>query len=98
MFEALFHGERAQWWVAAALVALLVVSALGVIYSSHQSRQLFNQLQELKRRELALEEQWGKLLLEQSTWSSHDRIRQLAETRLNMVMPEASDMEIVHSD
>ncbi|MFT5576600.1 MAG: cell division protein FtsL, partial [Bermanella sp.] len=51
-----------------ALVAfLLMVSAVSVIYSSHQSRQLFNEWQMLQKEAYQLDEDWGRLLLEHST-------------------------------
>lgn len=84
--------------IACGLVlVLIVVSALGVIYSSYKSRQLFSELQRLDREAIRLEEDWGRLLLEQSTWASPARIEHLARTRLDMVVPQSEDMVLVTS-
>lgn len=81
--------------LVAVLLVLVVGSALGVIYSSYKSRQLFAELQTLNRESIHLEEEWGRLLLEQSTWASHSRIERVARSELKMVVPEAGDIVVV---
>jgi cell division protein FtsL len=57
----------------------VLVSAVGVSYSAHWNRQLLNTLYgELSVRDKAQAE-WGRLILEQSTWTAHSRIETLAE-------------------
>lgn len=77
------------------VLALVVASALGVIYSSYYSRQLFSELQQSKRQAVRLEENWGRLLLEQSTWASHSRIERLAKSELNMVVPAPESTVVI---
>ena len=77
------------------LLAMVLSSALGVIYSSYKCRQLFAELQQLNRASIHLEEDWGRLLLEQSTWASPSRIERVAKTRLHMVVPDSSDIIVV---
>lgn len=90
------RGIKPQLFVVnVLLLVLLLVSALGVIYSTFQSRQLFSELQQSYRKEIAMEEQWGRLLLEQSTWASHARIEELARTKLNMAVPEAAAIRVI---
>ena len=84
-----------KWWAVAVLIVLVLVSALGVIYSSWKSRQLFNAVQQQHRESMRLEEEWGRLLLEQSTWAAHSRIEQVAKTRLQMVMPDPEATVVV---
>jgi len=71
-----------------ALLLLVLVSAIAVVYSSYKSRQLFSELQQKSKAAMALEEQWGRLLLEKSTWASHDRIERLAKDQLRMRAPD----------
>ncbi len=79
-----------------AFVALvLVVSAVSVVYSSHQSRQLFNEWQMLQKEAYQLDEDWGRLLLEHSTWAAPDRIARLAAERLMMVAPAKESFQVV---
>ena len=77
------------------LVLLFIGSALGVVYSSFQSRQLFGDLQQQTRETTRLEEEWGRLLLEQSTWASHARIERLAKSKLGMVVPTPDSVIVV---
>ncbi|MDX8386440.1 MAG: cell division protein FtsL [Gallionella sp.] len=77
------------------LFSLVVGSAMLLIYSKHQSRQFFVELQQLKYEVDALNAEWSQLQLEQSAWSEHGRIESIARTRLSMVMPESSDVVFV---
>lgn len=76
------------------MVFVVLVSAVAVIYTKHLSRNEFVQLQRLEKERDALSEEWGRLLLEESTWASPSRIEQEAKSRLGMVVPK-SDMTVV---
>ncbi len=69
------------------LALVLVVSALAVIQSQHRSRTYFVELERLKKEARALEEQWGQLQLEQSTWANPARVDALARAQLGLVPP-----------
>lgn len=77
------------------LAAAVFVSALGVVYSTHQSRKLFVELQHLKAVRDGLEVEWGQLQLEQSTWATDGRIERIARESLNMQMPPVGAVVIV---
>jgi cell division protein FtsL len=77
------------------VVSLILLSALGVVYSKHRSRLLFVSLQELQAQHDALNVEWGRLQLEQSTWATHGRIDKAARMRLNMQVPSTDSIEIV---
>lgn len=77
------------------LLLLLLVSAMSVVYSSHQSRILFNEWQMLQKEAYRLDEDWGRLLLEHSTWAAPDRVERLASERLKMRAPSAKSMQVV---
>lgn len=66
------------------------ISAMGVIYSKHQSRKRFVELTQLQQHRDELNTYWGRLQLEQSTWSTHGRIERLARTQLQMAIPDNS--------
>lgn len=73
----------------------VVLSAIAVSYSAHWNRQLLNALYgELSVREKAQAE-WGRLILEQSTWTAHNRIEALASERLNMRIPDPVEVRMV---
>ncbi len=77
------------------LFLAVLVSAIGVSYSAHWNRQLLNDLYaELSVRDKAQAE-WGRLILEQSTWTAHNRIETLATERLSMRIPDAAEVRMV---
>jgi len=69
------------------LALLLVACALAVIQAQHRSRTYFVELERLKKQARVLDEQWGQLQLEQSTWANLARVDALARTRLGLVAP-----------
>jgi cell division protein FtsL len=69
------------------LIAVLVMSALGVIYAKYRSRMLFTEIQNLEQSLEAYDVELGQLQLEQNTWAEHSRIERLARTRLGMSLP-----------
>nr|WP_256122328.1 cell division protein FtsL [Pseudomonas putida] len=73
----------------------VLVSAIAVSYSAHWNRQLLNTLYgELNERDKAQAE-WGRLILEQSTWTAASRIETLASEQLNMRVPSADEVRMV---
>jgi cell division protein FtsL len=70
-----------------ALALMLMVCALALIQSQHRSRTYFVELERLKKQAHVLEEQWGQLQLEQSTWANPARVDSLARTRLGLIAP-----------
>ena len=81
--------------VMLVLFIAVLLSAISVAYSAHWNRQLLNELYaELSIRDKAQAE-WGRLILEQITWTAHSRIETLATERLQMHIPEAADVRLV---
>ncbi|WP_313646575.1 cell division protein FtsL [Pseudomonas sp.] len=77
------------------LFAGVLVSAIAVSYSAHWNRQLLNTLYgELNERDKAQAE-WGRLILEQSTWTAASRIENLASEQLKMRVPAADEVRMV---
>ena len=75
-----------------ALLLLVMGSSIGVVYSRHESRKLFVELQQINREIDELNIDWGRLQLEQSAWSSHGRIEKIARKRLDMRLPVAGEV------
>lgn len=89
-------SERQRILVVITLLFVLVLgSAIMLVYTRHQSRQLFVELQQLKYQVDELNTEWGQLQLEQSAWSDHGRIERVARTRLSMVTPEPEEVVFV---
>lgn len=83
---------KLQLTLLSGLVLAVVLSAVAVVYSKHQSRKLFVELQALYQQIDELDIEWGRLQLEQSTWSSHGRIEGIARKKLNMTLPKANEI------
>ncbi|MDH5784683.1 MAG: cell division protein FtsL [Chromatiales bacterium] len=79
----------------AAMALLLFASSLGVVFSTHQARLLFVELQGLQKVRDEMNTQWGRLQLEQSTWATHGRIEKIANNQLDMVIPPPGAVVIV---
>ena len=81
--------------IPAFLIVLVLASAIGLIYSKHQNRKLFVELQRLKHQVTELDTEWGQLQLEQSAWTDHGRIEQIARDRLLMKQPDPSKVVFI---
>ncbi len=76
---------RFAW--GALLLLLVLLSAFAIIASTHASRDFYAQLQEHEAQRWYLEEEYSRLLLEQSTWASHYRIETQAGESLGLGVP-----------
>ena len=77
------------------LCALLVTSAFGVIWSAHQTRNMYRDLQQLEKDHDDLEHEYEKLLLEHSAWADYVRLNEIARKELNMTAPKTKDMVVL---
>lgn len=77
------------------LVTAVVLSALTVIFSAYEYRQLFNEHQQLMQQRDDYQVEWGQLLLEQSAWAANSRVEKQVRERLKMKVPEGDDIEII---
>lgn len=77
------------------LLAIVLVCALSVVHSQHESRKLLMQLQEEKKHAHQLDVAWGQLQLEQSTLSAPGRMANVLEKQLEMQLPANKDVRFV---
>jgi cell division protein FtsL len=82
-------------WLMPLLWGLLFVSAVAVVWSRHETRSLFIQLQGMHSKRDGLDIEWGQLKIEQSAWSTHGRVEQTARTDLKMVIPKPDEVRLV---
>lgn len=78
-----------------ALGVTVFVSALGVVVTKHESRQLFIEFEALKAERDELDVEWGKLTLEQATWATPTRVERIARDRLDMTLPPADRIVVM---
>ena len=81
--------------LAVVFAAVCVLSALAIVYSKHESRKLFVELEALTDERDRLNIEWGQLQIEQSTWATHARIEQVAKDDLSLVRPEPSEIYVI---
>ena len=84
--------QKQLFVMTSVLFVAVLSSAILLVYSKHQSRKLFVELQGLKQQVDESNTEWGQLQLEQSAWSGHGRIEQVARERLSMIMPNAEEV------
>jgi len=92
----LARSPRAAWsrGTKYALV-LLILSAFAVVYLKDLNRRTFIQYQDMVRANQQAQLDWGKLLLEQSTWAAQANVQKVASERLHMVTPNANDIVLM---
>ena len=81
--------------VVALVGAAVFLSAIALIDARHQNRVLFEQLDQLHEQRDQLNVDWGRLLLEESTWSTHAYIEQSATQKLDMGLPANPQVLVV---
>jgi cell division protein FtsL len=77
------------------VVSICFVSALALIYTKHESRKLFIELEQLTSERDELNIEWGQLQIEQSTWATHARIEMVALKELSLGRPESSEIFVI---
>ena len=87
--------NRQLFWLNSAALFLILGSAFAVIFSTHRCREHYAELQVLEASQWYLQEDFGRLLLEQSTWASHYRVEQVARRDLGMQAPAAAAQKVV---
>ncbi|OOG59743.1 cell division protein FtsL [Rhodanobacter sp. C03] len=78
------------------LLAAVLASAIGVVWTRHESRVLFVNLTGLQNQRDELNIEYGKLELEQATYAEPRRINDEARQRLGMVDPRPQDIRLLH--
>jgi cell division protein FtsL len=78
-----------------ALWAAVLGSAAAVVEVKQRARTLFVELERLSAERDQLNIDWGRLQLEQSAWSAHGFVEQVATRQLHMTMPQATEVKIV---
>jgi len=83
-------------FIMLVLLAAVLGSALGVVWTRHESRVLFVILTTLQNQRDELNIEYGKLELEQATYAEPRRIDDEARQKLSMVNPRPQDIRLLH--
>jgi cell division protein FtsL len=75
---------------------LLFASAMGVVFSTHQTRQAVSKNEQEMIERDRLDNEWRNLLIEETALSEHSRVADIAKKELDMKRPDA-DKEVIIS-
>ncbi len=75
-------------FVPILLLALVLGSALTVVYVKHQSRVLFAELRAIQKLQDQQVIEWSRLQLQNSTLAAHSNIESRARKDLKMRLPD----------
>ncbi|MEY3042158.1 MAG: cell division protein FtsL [Pseudomonadota bacterium] len=93
---ALFAPFRtASGWQVLALAILVLLSSLGAVWASHESRRHFEALERARLARDHLLEQRGRLLIERGAFSAYHRVDVIATEQLVMRTPGVDDTILV---
>jgi cell division protein FtsL len=79
----------------ALLIIAVVASSLGVVYTAHETRAIYAELQGLQENRDSLDSEYEKLLLEQGAWASYSRVDRVSRNQLKMSSPRPEDIVVV---
>jgi cell division protein FtsL len=89
------NARQQPFLLVLVFAVVCVLSALALVYTKHESRKLFVELEQLTHQRDELNIEWGQLQIEQSTWAQHARIEQVATEDLSLVRPEATEIFVI---
>ncbi|MEH6530186.1 MAG: cell division protein FtsL [Photobacterium frigidiphilum] len=81
--------------VPAILLILILISALAVVYVTHQSRQMIAQQEQLFIERDQLDIEWRNQILEENSLAEHSRVERFAEEEIDMKRPSAKNEIVV---
>jgi cell division protein FtsL len=87
--------KRQPFLLVFVFAAVCVLSAMAIVYTKHEARKLFVELEELTHERDDLNIEWGQLQIEQSTWATHARIEKVATDDLSLVRPAAEEIFVI---
>lgn len=88
-------AKQQPFMLVIAFAMVCVLSAMALVYTKHESRKLFVELEQLTRERDELNIEWGQLQIEQSTWATHARIEQVATDDLSLVRPQSTEIFVI---
>ncbi len=81
--------------ITLAILLAVLTTAIGVVWTQHESRVLFVKLTALQNQRDELNIEYGKLELEQATYAEPRRIDDEARQKLGMIDPPPQDIRLL---
>lgn len=79
------------------LLATCVGSAISIVSARQQARHAFIELTRLENERDELNTEFGRLQLEQATWTDNNRLEQIARGQLGMVFPGPAEIVVIRN-
>ncbi|MCZ4294354.1 cell division protein FtsL [Vibrio sinaloensis] len=73
---------------------LIFASAMGVVFTTHHTRQAITEKDQALVERERLDNEWRNLLLEETALAEHSRVQAVAKQELEMKRPD-SDKEVI---
>jgi len=80
--------------VPLVLLVLIFASAMGVVFTTHHTRQAITEKDQSMVERERLDNEWRNLLLEETALAEHSRVQAVAKKELDMKRPD-SDKEVI---
>ncbi len=80
------------------LLLMVIICALSVVTSQDKARKLFAELQKEKDRSQQMEEEWGRLKIEQRTSANPARVEKIAVNQLQMQLPKSRQIQFIRAE
>ena len=80
------------------LAFVCVISALALVYTRHQSRELFVELETLREKHDELNIEYKQLQLEQGAHAAHNEIERFARDQLSLQRPNSEDITVIEQE
>lgn len=91
VLQDIFHVGR----FPLILLILVLVTSLGTVYITQQTRSVVARHDELQSEREQLDVEWHNLMLEEYSLSEHSKIEAIAREQLNMIRPDGQHEIIV---
>jgi cell division protein FtsL len=79
--------KRGLLMIPLTLIVAIVISALAVVSTKHENRQLISELETLRTERERLDMEWAQLQLEEATLANNNRVEHIAREQLGMTEP-----------
>jgi len=80
-------AKRGVLLVPLVLIIAIVVSALAVVRTKHENREMVTELEGLRSERERLDMEWAQLQLEEATLANNNRVERIARNQLGMTEP-----------
>ncbi|UUM31095.1 cell division protein FtsL [Vibrio japonicus] len=82
--------------VPLVLLTLIFTSAMGVVFTTHHTRQAVTEKDQALVERERLDGEWRNLILEETALAEHSRVQAIAKQDLEMQRPESDKEVIIH--